>query len=48
MGNLTPPSKIAIKGKKYYMRAPLKCNITFMTINNFDIHKDIIDRPKVR
>ena len=48
MGSLTPPSKIAIKGKKkYYMKASLKSDITLVTISNFYIPRDIIDCPKV-
>ena len=48
-GNLTPPSKMAIKGKKHYVRtrASLKSNVTLMTISNIHIPMNIIDYPKI-
>ena len=49
MGNLTHSSKIAIKGKKYYVviRVSLESNITLMTVGNINISRNIIDCFKI-
>ena len=47
-GNLTPPSRIDIKGKKCYIRVriPLVSDITLMTIGDIDVPKNTIGRSK--
>ena len=47
--NLTPPSKMAIKEKKYYVwvRTSLVSNIALMTIGDINISRDAIGCSKV-
>ena len=48
-GNLTTPSKMAIKGKKYYMwvGVSLESNITLMTVGDINVSRNAKGCSKV-